>query len=57
MKSIAQIAAAMYESYCIQAGGKTFDDKPLPTYKELGTDRQACWEAAATRARKEMEIL
>lgn len=44
MKSAAMIA---YEAYCQQAGGKTYDGKPLPTYEELGTDRQACWEAAA----------
>lgn len=55
MKSIQQIASSMYEAYCLQAGGLTFDKKPLPTYAELGADRQACWEAAAERARSEIQ--
>lgn len=55
MKSIQQIAAAMYDAYCTQAGGLTFDGKPLPTYAELGAERQACWEAAASRARDEIQ--
>ena len=44
------IAQAIYYAYCKQAGGKTFDGKPLPSYAELGADRQACWEAAAREA-------
>lgn len=47
---IRNIAAAMYHAYGKQGGGKTFDGKPLPTYLELGADRQACWEAAAHEA-------
>lgn len=39
MKSYEQIAAAMYHAYCKQAGGKTFDGKPLPTYDELGAEQ------------------
>lgn len=47
MKTFVQLAQSAYEAYCKQAGGKTFDGKPLPTYEELGAERQACWEAAA----------
>ena len=40
-------AVTAYAAYCKQAGGVTFDGKPLPTFEELGEDRQACWIAAA----------
>lgn len=45
MKSIEQLAAAAYQAYCKQAG-KTFDDKPLPSWEQLGADRRCCWVAA-----------
>ena len=38
--------ARMWAAYCEQGGGKTFDGKPLPTWAELGEERQACWRAA-----------
>jgi hypothetical protein len=45
------LAKIMWDAYCIQAGGKTFDGKPLPTWDELGEERQGCWLAAADAAR------
>ncbi len=39
-------AIKAYAAYCAQAGGLTFDGKPLPTFDELGEERQACWIAA-----------
>ena len=39
-------AIKAYAAYCAQAGGVTFDGKPLPTFCELGEERQACWIAA-----------
>jgi hypothetical protein len=33
----------MWDAYAKQAGGVTFDGKPLPTWDELGKLRQACW--------------
>lgn len=36
----------MWDAYAAQGGGKTFDGKPLPTWDELGDERQACWRAA-----------
>ena len=39
-------AIKAYAAYCAQAGGVTFDGKPLPTFDELGEERQACWIAA-----------
>lgn len=36
----------MWNAYAAQGGGKTFDGKPLPTWDELGDERQACWRAA-----------
>jgi hypothetical protein len=38
--------ARMWGAYTHQAGGKTFDGQPLPTWAELGADRQACWRSA-----------
>ena len=37
----------MWDAYAKQEGGVTFDGKPLPTWDELGEERQACWKAAA----------
>jgi hypothetical protein len=45
------LAKIMWDAYCVQAGGKTFDGKPLPTWDELGEERQGCWLAAADAAR------
>ena len=39
-------AMKAYAAYRVQAGGVTFDGKPLPTFDELGEERQACWIAA-----------
>lgn len=43
-------AKKLWEAYSEAAGGKTFDGKPLPTWDELGEDRQKCWDAAAETA-------
>ena len=51
------IAKLMWDAYAIQAGGKTFDDKPLPTWDELGEDRQSCWVAAASVTASRIEKL
>jgi hypothetical protein len=57
MISFAQLARIMYAAYNLQAGGKTYDGKDLPTWKELGADRQACWLAAAKAAVLEMQAI
>ena len=57
MKTFNQLAASAYQAYCKQAGGKTFDGKPLPTYAELGAERQACWEAAAKQLAAEISAI
>ena len=51
------IAKLMWNAYAIRAGGKTFDDKPLPTWDELGEDRQSCWVAAASVTASRIEKL
>ena len=51
------IAKLMWDAYAIQAGGKTFDGKPLPTWDELGEDRQSCWVAAASVTASRIEKL
>lgn len=45
-----ELAIRMYTAYSTQAGGVTFDGKPLPTWDQLGADRQNCWLAAAEEA-------
>lgn len=52
MKSFEQIAASMYHAYCKQAGGK-----PLPTWSEIGSERQSCWVAAAKQAASELALV
>ena len=52
-----RIAKLMWDAYAIQAGGKTFDGKPLPTWDELGEDRQSCWVAAASVTANRIEKL
>jgi hypothetical protein len=47
----------MWDAYAKQAGGVTFDGKPLPTWEELGEDRQACWRAAAGVCTDEIDRL
>ena len=47
------IAEQMYAAYCQQAGGLTFDGKPLPSFQELGLERQTCWKAAAAAAHEQ----
>ena len=51
------IAKLMWDAYAVQAGGKTFDGKPLPTWDELGEERQSCWVAAASVTADRIEQL
>jgi len=53
----AHIAKLMWDAYAIQAGGKTFDGKPLPSWDELGDERQSCWIAAASVTADRIENL
>jgi hypothetical protein len=57
MKTFEQLARSGYDAYCKQAGGKTFDGKPLPTFEQLGLDRQACWIAVAKQLVAEVAAL
>lgn len=42
--------AVAYAAYCVGVGGLTFDNKPLPTFEQLGERQRAGWEAAAVTA-------
>lgn len=42
-KELAQIA---FEAYNEQAGGRTWDDKPIPAWQDVGEKVQANWKAA-----------
>lgn len=44
------MARLMYHAYAKEAGGVAFDGKPLPSWDELGENRQDCWCAAALAA-------
>jgi hypothetical protein len=57
MKTFEQLARSGYDAYCKQAGGKTFDGKPLPTFEQLGPERQACWIAVAKQLVAEVAAL
>lgn len=46
MQTVELLTQQAYEAYTAQAGGVTFDNKPLPTFDELGENRQQCWYAA-----------
>ena len=50
MTDVERLAETLWDAYSIRADGKTVDEKPLPTWKELGEDRQSCWHAVAKRA-------
>jgi hypothetical protein len=50
-------AKRMWDAYAFRAGGITFDGKPLPTWDELGEDRQSCWVAATSVAADRIETL
>ena len=43
-KSLGQIG---YEAYCVGVGGKTHDDRPLPTWNELDERQKRGWEDAS----------
>jgi hypothetical protein len=49
-ENVQHLASCMWDAYGVRAGGVTFDGKPLPTWAELGDDRQGCWYAAALEA-------
>ncbi len=57
MKSFEQLARSAYAAYCKQAGGVTFDGKPLPTFEQLGLDRQLRWIAVAKQLVAEVAAL
>jgi hypothetical protein len=56
-KTFEQLAQSAYDAYCKQAGGKTFDGQPLPTFDALGAERQSCWIAAVKQLWAEFAAL
>lgn len=40
-------AKIAWEAYAKAVGGKTFDDKPLPTWDELGERQKEGWKQAS----------
>ena len=52
-----EAARRMWDAYAFRAGGITFDGKPLPTWDDLGDERQSCWVAAASVTADRIEKL
>lgn len=46
------IAQSMFVAYNAQAGGLTYDGKPIPPWSDVGPKVKANWIAAARRARE-----
>lgn len=57
MKTFEQLAESAYNAYRKQAGGETFDGKPLPAYEDLGSDRRACWVEAVRQVAAEIAAI
>lgn len=55
MISFNNLARNMYAAYCTKANGVAKDGTSLPTWKELGDERRACWIAAAQSAALELQ--
>lgn len=47
-----RLAREMFAAYNEQAGGLTWDGKPIPPWENTGPKVQANWRAAARRARE-----
>lgn len=47
---------AAYAVYTAAVGGTTFDDRPLPTFEQLGERQQAAWQTVADRGASTLHI-
>lgn len=54
--TIEAMAAQMFAAYSEQAGGTTWDDKPIPTWSEIGEPIRANWVAAARAAARFLDV-
>ncbi len=50
MSIIIASGQAAYAVYSKAVGGTTFDDRPLPSFDQLGQRQQAAWQAVAQSA-------
>lgn len=56
---IIELAGQLYTEYCTMVGGKAYDGKPLPTWKEFSADSSRliqfnAWCAVAYKALEEL---
>ena len=51
MSERATAGQVAYTAYCFAVGGKTHDNRPLPTWQQLGDVQRAGWDAAAKAVR------
>ena len=52
MNKTQTLGQCAYEAYCVGVGGRIFDDKPLPTWEELGDRQKNGWHSAGIEAMK-----
>jgi hypothetical protein len=50
-RDLGQVA---FEAYAKNKGGKTYDNKPIPEWDNVGPDVKRAWQAAAQAVEKEL---
>lgn len=53
---VGRLAADAFDAYNVQAGGLTWDKKPIPPWPETGEKVQANWRAAIARVLGEIDL-
>jgi len=49
-----ELGRVAWDAYARSVGGKTFDDKPLPEWEQLGDRQKEGWEEAAQAVAEEV---
>jgi hypothetical protein len=55
MNNLIELAEAGYDAYFASREGKTYDGKPMPTFKELPYGICLAWQACAKAIKKQVE--
>lgn len=50
-RDLAQVA---FDAYAKNKGGKTYDNKPIPKWEDVGEDVKRAWRAAAEAVKAEI---
>ena len=54
MNEFDELGRVAWDAYARAVGGKTFDEKPLPTWEELGERQKEGWASAAQAIAEEL---